>query len=50
MAKIIYEHDDGKQATFEIEPDLIRDSEAQGGSVALDEIFKILREEIMHAE
>ena len=45
MAKLIYENDDGKQITFVIETDLIRDSVAIGVD-ALSEIFKAFQTEV----
>ena len=45
MAKLIYENDDGKQITFDIETDLIRDSVAIGVD-AISEIFKAFQAEV----
>jgi hypothetical protein len=51
MAKIIFERNDSSQCLFEISEKLIKDfhkNELYG--VALDEIFKLLKEEILYVK
>lgn len=48
MAKIIYEHDDGTQTVFDIQPDLIRDLDALGNKTVFEQILKAFQAEVLH--
>ena len=48
MAKLIYEHNDGTQVTFDIDPDLIKDLDAPVNKIALEQILKTFQAEVLH--
>ena len=48
MAKLIYEHDDGRQTVVDIQPDLIRDLDALGNKTVFEEILKVFQAEVLH--
>lgn len=47
MAKLIYEHDNGHQVTFEIEKSFADTLESEVGIVVWDEFMKVLKTEIL---
>lgn len=47
MAKLIYEHDNGHQVTFEIATNIAETLNSELGIVVWDEFMKVLKTEIL---
>ena len=48
MAKLIYEHDDGRQTVVDIQSNLIRDLDALSNKTAFEQILKVFQAEALH--